>query len=105
MSIVIVMGFLRVRDGDVSRLKSAIEDLTVAAGAQDGCEHYSVSVDVSDPLMLRVSERWRDRAAQSLHMVGDHMVTFNLAMRRGKVTEAKVDAFDSDGTIRKLLYI
>lgn len=105
MSVVIVLGFLRIREGDLSRLQSAIEELTMAARAQDGCEHYSLSVDIDDPLSLRVSERWRDRSAQAMHMVGDHMVTFNLAMRRGRIVEARVDGYDSLGSITKMLYI
>jgi quinol monooxygenase YgiN len=105
MSVVIVMGYLRVREGDIDRLRSAIKAMTEAARAQDGCEHYSLSIDVTDPLLLRVSERWRDRAAQAMHLVGDHMVTFNLDMRRGKIVAADVNAYDSEGSVRKLIYI
>lgn len=105
MSVVIVLGFLRLREGDLARLESAIEDISVAARAQQGCQHYSLSVDVLDPLLLRVSERWYDRMAQAAHMVGDHMVAFNLAMRRGKIVEAQVDSYDSDGSVRKLLSV
>ncbi|MFM9852416.1 MAG: putative quinol monooxygenase [Sphingomonadaceae bacterium] len=105
MSIVIVMGYMRVREGDVDRLRSAIAALTLAARTQDGCEHYSLSQDVTDPSVLRVSERWRDRAAQAMHMVGDHMVTFNLDMRRGKIVEADINVYDSDGGMKKLIYV
>ena len=105
MGRVIVMGFLQIREGDLPRLQSTFDEFTTVTRAQPGCEHYSLSTDVKDPNVIRVVEIWTDRASQSMHLVGDHMVTFNLNMRRGKILKAAVDAYDSDGSVRKLIYM
>jgi quinol monooxygenase YgiN len=96
---------MRVRDGDVDRLKGAIAKQSLAAHQIDGCEHYSFSIDLIDPNSLWISERWRDAASQAVHMVSDHMVGFNIAMRRAKIVEADIKAYDPDGTVRNLISI
>ncbi len=94
---------MRVRDGDVDRLRGVIANQIYAANAIDGCDYYRFAVDVFDPDMLWISERWRDSAAEAAHMVGDHMVEFNIGMRRAKIVEASINAYDPDGKVRRLI--
>jgi quinol monooxygenase YgiN len=103
--VILVSGFMRVRDGDVDRLSGAIANQSYAALQMDGCEHYCFAVDLLDPNLLWVSERWRDAQAEAIHMVSDHMVEFNIGMRRAKIVEASINAYDPDGSVRSLIEI
>ncbi len=100
----IVEGYLRVRSDDVARLRGPIDWQTAIVRDFHGCEHYAFGVDLPEPDLLRIAERWRTRAAQSAHLVGDHMVEFNIAMRAAKVVAASIEAFDGD-SVRKLMQI
>jgi quinol monooxygenase YgiN len=105
MRVIVVSGYMRVRDGDVERLAGVISNQTYAAQALDGCDLYNFAVDVFDPNLLWISERWRDSEAEAAHMVGDHMVEFNIGMRRAQIVEASIWAYDPDGSVRRLIEV
>ena len=84
------MGYMRVRSTDIARLRGPIARQTTAVREFHGCEHYGFGIDVLEPDLLRVSERWRTRAAQSAHMIGDHMVEFNIGMRAASATRSRM---------------
>jgi quinol monooxygenase YgiN len=95
--VIIVMGHIRVRPADAERLARRLIEHEVATRALDGCLHYAISHDASEPGRLWVNERWRDKAAQASHLVGDQMVAFNRLMMGSKMIEADVQMFDSVG--------
>lgn len=101
---IVVLGHLQLRPGGVARLHNTISKHLPAARAADGCLHYALSVDLLDPDCLRVAERWRDRAAQSAHLVSDHMAEFNIGMRIATVTGGLLEAYEN-GMVRKILEV
>jgi quinol monooxygenase YgiN len=103
--VILVSGYMRVRDGDVDLLRGAISNLLYAAKGLDGCDEYRFSVDLYDPDLLWLSERWRDQPAQSAHLIGDHMVEFNIAMRRAKILKADIDSYHPNGSVQRLIEI
>lgn len=100
----LIMGQLRVRSNDIARLRAPIARQATAVREFHGCDHYSFGVDILEPDLLRVSERWRTRAAQAAHMVGDHMVEFNIGMRAASVVATAIESFEN-GIVRRLLQI
>jgi quinol monooxygenase YgiN len=84
---IIVNGEVRFGAGEIERLKPALEANIAATRAEDGCEHYHYGVDVSDPNLLLISERWSDQAAIDAHMATPHM-----AALMGAVGQSKVEA-------------
>lgn len=98
------MGYMRVRSTDVARLRGPIARQTTAVREFHGCEHYGFGIDVLESDLLRVSERWRTRAAQSAHMIGDHMVEFNIGMRAASVVATDIESYEN-GIARRLLQI
>jgi quinol monooxygenase YgiN len=98
------MGYLKVRSADIGRLRGPIERQVKVVREFHGCEHYAFGIDVLEPELLRVSERWRRREMQSAHLVGDHMVEFNIGMRAAKVIATEIDCYQ-DGVLRRLLQI
>jgi quinol monooxygenase YgiN len=68
-----------------------------------GCDHYALSVDIDDPNLIHVSERWRDQAALGTHLVSDHVVAFQMSMRRTRILRGDVKIYYPDGSIKKLI--
>lgn len=65
---------------NIEALKPAIAAMEEASRAEAGCEEYTFSVDLNDPSVLRVTERWKDSEALDLHMASEHMAQFRTAM-------------------------
>ncbi len=100
----LVIGYLRVRAADVARLRAPMSSQMMAVREFHGCEHYAFGHDLLEPDLFRISERWRTRTAQSAHMVGDHMVNFNIGMRAASIVATEIQSYER-GIVRWLLQI
>jgi quinol monooxygenase YgiN len=98
---IVVMGTLKLADQGVERLRSAIAAMVPATRAEPGCDHYALAADLDDPDLLHVSERWVDQAALGLHLVTDHVIDFQMAMRRTRILKASVNIYYPDGSVKK----
>lgn len=95
------MGTLKLADGGTQRMSSAIQTMVSATRAEPGCDHYALAADIDDPDLLHVSERWIDQAALGAHLVSDHVVEFQMAMRRTRIVKGDVKIYHPDGTVKK----
>ncbi|MDZ4762620.1 MAG: putative quinol monooxygenase [Alphaproteobacteria bacterium] len=68
---IVVEGTIRV--ADLERARSAIEAMIAASRAEAGCIDYGYAVDLLDPHLVRVSEKWESRAALRAHGASDHI--------------------------------
>ena len=102
-TMIIVMGYLQLSQGGTDRLRSAIAPMVAATRAEKGCDHYVLAVDIDDPDRLHISERWVDQTALGAHLVSDHVVDFQVAMRRTKILKADVNIYHPDGTVKRLI--
>ncbi len=94
---IIVMGTIKMGDGEIDRLQPAMATQMAATAAEDGCEQYVFSRDVTDPNMILISERWRDEAALNTHMKAPHMAVFNAAIGGAKILGLSVKRYDVSG--------
>ena len=92
---IIVNGTVRFGAGEIERLRGAMERNVQATRAEEGCEHYAYAVDISDPDLLHVSERWRDDAAIQDHMVSPHMGAFMAEIGAAKVEAISIKAYEA----------
>lgn len=58
----------------------AIKAMVAASRAEDGCQTYTFAQDLSDPNVLIIYERWRDREALAAHSASAHMAEFQKVM-------------------------
>jgi quinol monooxygenase YgiN len=65
----------------IGALNEAIRQMEQASRAEAGCEDYTFSVELNDPGVLRITERWRDMAALAAHFATPHMAAFRAAMQ------------------------
>ena len=91
---IIVNGTVRFGAGEIERLKDAMARNVEATRAEDGCEHYAYAVDISDPDLLHVAERWRDDAAIERHMASPHMGAFMAEVGASKVEAISIKAYE-----------
>lgn len=92
---IIVNGTVRFGAGEIDRLKGAMARNVEATRAEEGCEHYSYSVDISDPDLLHVAERWSDDEAIQRHMASPHMGAFMAEVAASKVEAMSIKAYEA----------
>lgn len=92
---IIVNGTVRFGAGEIDRLRDAMARNVEATRAEEGCEHYAYAVDISDPNLLHVSERWSDDAAIERHMTSPHMGSFMGEIGASQVEAISIKAYEA----------
>jgi quinol monooxygenase YgiN len=90
----VVMGTIELAAGDIDRLVDDIAKQMTATQAEDGCEQYVFSRDVTNPNTLLISERWRDADALAAHGKTAHMAEFNKAITSATIKKISVKAYE-----------
>ncbi len=80
---IIVEGSARIPEGAWDEALTAMETMIAASRKEAGCIEYAYSRDLLDPNLLRIIERWKDKAALVSHFAEPHMAVFRQAL--GKV--------------------
>ena len=93
---IIVTGTASFAAGEIERLRPDFAANIAATRAEDGCEHYAYGVDVSDPNLLHITERWRDEAAIEAHMTSPHMAHFMAVLGEAKIEALSVRMYEAD---------
>jgi quinol monooxygenase YgiN len=94
---IVVMGTIELAVGDIDRLQPDMAKQMAATQAEDGCEQYVFSRDVTNPDTLLISERWRDGEALAAHGKTPHMAEFNKAIGGATIKKISVKAYDVSG--------
>ena len=92
---IIVNGTVRFGAGEIERLKDAMARNVEATRAEEGCEHYAYAVDIGDPNLLHVAERWCDDSAIERHMASPHMGAFMAEIGASKVEAISIKAYEA----------
>ena len=79
---IIIEGHVRLADaGDIDRLRTAAEAQIAATRAEAGCIGYAYAVDLLDPCVMRVAERWESWEALEAHFKAPHMAAWRRRAR------------------------
>jgi len=92
---IIVNGIVRFGEGEIDRLRDSMERNVEATRAEEGCEHYAYAVDIGDPDLLHVAERWSDDSAIEAHMASPHMGAFMAEIGASKVEAISIKAYEA----------
>ena len=98
---IICMGHIRFGDGAIDQLKAAMERQLLLTRAEDGCEHYSYSIDVLDPDLLLINERWRDDDSMMVHVETARASEF-AELVEPLIKEISIKAYEN-GKVRTLI--
>jgi len=77
---IVVQVEVMVEPGAADKVRDAVKKMEQATRQETGCLKYAFSVDVSDPGMVRVTERWESMDAIKAHLASPHMAEFNKAV-------------------------
>ena len=91
-----VIGTAKLGDGALDAARDAFEAMITASRAEEGCIDYGYALDVLDPSLLRITEKWVDEAALAYHFQTPHMAAFQQALAGFDVTITDVKKFQAD---------
>ena len=93
---IIVMGSFRLPVENFEAARAMMDKVIAATCAEDGCLLYAYSRDVTDAGLVRVSEKWRDRAALDAHFQTEHMAVWARERASLGLSERDIMVFESD---------
>ena len=93
---IIVEGSARIPEGAWEKAQSAMETMIKASRAEAGCIEYAYSRDVIDPNLLRIIERWKDKAALQRHFAEPHMAAFGAALAEIGPQDLQVRMYEAE---------
>lgn len=77
---IVVNAIVKSTQEDIIALQSAISTMEVASREEPGCEDYTFSVELNDPTVIRITEKWQTVEALQAHFTTPHMAEFQQAM-------------------------
>ncbi len=96
---IIVEGHVRMaKSGDFEAVRSAAEAQIAASKGEGGCIDYTYAIDVLDPQIMRVLERWQSWDALEAHFKQPHMEAWRDALKDVKFSERVIRAHEVSET-------
>ena len=65
---------------DIAAMKDAIATMEQKSQAEAGCHDYTFSVELNNPNVIRITEKWESMDALKAHFAEPHMADFQQAM-------------------------
>ena len=98
----LIEGWIKLAAGEFEKVREQGIAMVAATNQEQGCLHYAYAQDISDPDLIRISERWESQEALAAHGASAHMAAFNKAM--GSVVREGADLWLYTGEqVRKLM--
>ncbi|MEM8923011.1 MAG: putative quinol monooxygenase [Actinomycetota bacterium] len=77
---IVVIGRFETTPETIEGVRDALLTMQEASRAEKGCQDYTFSVELGDPAIVRLSERWDDEASLLAHFATPHMAEFRAAL-------------------------
>ena len=90
---IIVEGMIRI--ADLAQARPAMEAMIRASRAEAGCLDYAYAVDLLDPGLVRVSERWTSREALTAHLASPHLKAWRTLWAVIGVSDRQLRMYDA----------
>jgi quinol monooxygenase YgiN len=92
---IIVEGYVRMEHaGDFEKVRAAAEAQIAASQAEEGCIDYTYALDVLNPQIMRVLERWQSWDALETHFKAPHMEAWREVLAGVKFLERSLRAHE-----------
>ena len=92
----IVAGEVVVAEGAIEGVRDALHTMEEETRKEPGCLTYAFSIDVNDPNMLRIFERWESEDALKAHFKAPHMAAFGAAVAKIQPKSMEVKVYEID---------
>lgn len=90
---IVIEGSIRV--ADIERARPHMLAMIAASRAEAGCIDYAYAVDLADPTLVRISERWETRAALAAHAASAHIKAWRAAWSEIGVSERSLRLYEA----------
>lgn len=91
---IVIEGTIRVRDMDTARPHMAA--MIEASRREEGCIAYAYAVDILDPSLVHVSERWNSREALARHLQTDHLKAWRAAWSEAGISDRDLRLYEAE---------
>ena len=98
----IVAGTVKMKPGDIAKVKDAAIEMMTATRAEDGCIEYEFSEVIGEPGTMRIFEKWESWDHLRAHFEAAHMAVWLEAMKAVSVTDRGISVYDQIGDIQQL---
>lgn len=92
---IVVNAIIESTADDIAAMKDAIAIMEVKSRAESGCHDYTFSVELSNPNVIRVTEKWDNMASLEAHFAEPHMADFQQAMAANPPKSVKAGFFEA----------
>lgn len=92
---IVIEGTIRIPPENLEAARPVMEQMIRASRAEPGCIDYAYSVDVLDPALVRVSERWESREALTAHFKAAHMATWRSFFPQLGITDRSLRLYEA----------
>ena len=88
---IVVNAVIESTESDIAAMKAAIATMEEKSRAESGCYDYTFSVELNNPNVIRITEKWESMESLGAHFKEPHMAEFQQAMAANppKSVEAK----------------
>ena len=93
---IVIEGTVRIPPANLDKARTVMEQMIRASRAEAGCLDYAYSVDVLDPGLIRVNERWESRDALAGHFKTAHMATWRAFFPELGITDRSLRLYEAD---------
>ena len=93
----LILGTVRLPPENLPRARAAMERMIAASRAEDGCLDYAYAQDVLDPGLIRISERWRDRASLDAHFAAPAIAEWRSTWPELGISGRDLSVYETDG--------
>lgn len=93
---IIVEGTVRIDPDKIESAHRAMQKMIVASRAEPGCIDYAYSIDVLDAGLIRVNERWTDRAALKAHFAMPHMAEWRASWTELNIRDRSLRLYEAE---------
>jgi len=91
---IVVNGIVRSTQEDIVALQGAISAMETASRAEEGCLDYTFSIEVNDPEMVRITEKWASVEALKAHFGTPHMAEFQATMGKRPPQSMEIKVYE-----------
>jgi quinol monooxygenase YgiN len=93
---IVVEGTIRLPAEQIEAARPAMEKMIRASRAEAGCLDYAYSLDLLEPGLVRVTERWESRAALEAHFRTSHMAEWRAQFALLGIADRSLRLYEAD---------
>ncbi|MBU1287232.1 MAG: antibiotic biosynthesis monooxygenase [Alphaproteobacteria bacterium] len=93
---IVIEGTVRIPPANLEAARNAMAQMIRGSRAEAGCIDYAYSLDILDPGLIRITERWESRDALAAHFKTAHMAAWRATFPSLEITDRSLRLYEAD---------